>query len=306
MATDTVWTITRILTWTREYFTGKGIENPRLDAELLLCEVLHCQRITLYVHFDQPLQESELARYRDFVIRRGKMEPLAYILGHKEFYKYDFKVTPAVLVPRPETELLVERVAQAPLPAAPRFLDLGTGSGAILVSLLAGLPQATGIGVDKSPAAVEVARTNAAYVAEQVQDKTLTARAIFQESDLYGKLPAGVKYDVVVSNPPYIPSAVIGTLARDVQQEPGLALDGGDDGLDIYRRLIASVPAYLQPEGMLALEIGEEQGTAVTALAAAAGLTVQKVLQDYAGLDRMVLAAKEGSSYGDYILGLKK
>jgi release factor glutamine methyltransferase len=306
MATDKVWTITRILTWTREYFAGKGIENPRLDAELLLCEVLHCQRITLYVHFDQPLQESELARYRDFVIRRGKLEPLAYILGHKEFYKYDFKVTPAVLVPRPETELLVERVAQAPLQAAPRFLDLGTGSGAILVSLLAGLPQATGIGVDKSPAALAVAGTNAAYVAEQVQDQTLTERAVFVESDLYCQLPAGAKFDVVVSNPPYIPSAVIGTLARDVQQEPGLALDGGADGLDIYRRLIAGAPAYLQPEGMLALEIGEEQGATVTALAAAAGLTIQKVLQDYAGLDRMVLAAKEGSSYGDYILGLKK
>jgi peptide chain release factor 1 len=138
MATNDVWTITRILTWTRQYFAGKGIENPRLDAELLLCEVLHCERITLYVHFDQPLQESELARYRDFIIRRGKQEPLAYILGHKEFYKYDFKVTPAVLVPRPETELLVEHVAQAPLPAAPRILDVGTGSGAILVSLLAG------------------------------------------------------------------------------------------------------------------------------------------------------------------------
>jgi release factor glutamine methyltransferase len=306
MATNDVWTITRILTWTRQYFAGKGIENPRLDAELLLCEVLHCERITLYVHFDQPLQESELARYRDFIIRRGKQEPLAYILGHKEFYKYDFKVTPAVLVPRPETELLVEKVAQAPMPAEPRILDVGTGSGAILISLLAELPQAAGVGVDKSAAALAVAKANAAYVATQVKDATLPARFTWTESDVLTALPATERFDVLVSNPPYIPSGVIPTLARDVQREPHLALDGGQDGLSIYRRLMAEAPAYLQPDSLVALEIGEEQGGAVAALAAAAGFTVQVVLQDYANLDRMVLATKEGSSYADYILGLKK
>ena len=306
MATNDVWTITRILTWTRQYFAGKGIENPRLDAELLLCEVLHCERITLYVHFDQPLQESELARYRDFIIRRGKQEPLAYILGHKEFYKYDFKVTPAVLVPRPETELLVEKVAQAPMPAEPRILDVGTGSGANLISLLAELPQAAGVGVDKSAAALAVAKANAAYVATQVKDATLPARFTWTESDVLTALPATERFDVLVSNPPYIPSGVIPTLARDVQREPHLALDGGQDGLSIYRRLLAEAPAYLQPDSLVALEIGEEQGGAVAALAAAAGFTVQVVLQDYANLDRMVLATKEGSSYADYILGLKK
>lgn len=306
MATNDVWTITRILTWTRQYFAGKGIENPRLDAELLLCEVLHCERITLYVHFDQPLQESELARYRDFIIRRGKQEPLAYILGHKEFYKYDFKVTPAVLVPRPETELLVEKVAQAPMPAEPRILDVGTGSGAILISLLAELPQAAGVGVDKSAAALAVAKANAAYVATQVKDATLPARFTWTESDVLTALPATERFDVLVSNPPYIPSGVIPTLARDVQREPHLALDGGQDGLSIYRRLLTAAPAYLQPDSLVALEIGEEQGGAVAALAAAAGFTVQVVLQDYANLDRMVLATKEGSSYADYILGLKK
>ena len=306
MATNDVWTITRILTWTRQYFAGKGIENPRLDAELLLCEVLHCERITLYVHFDQPLQESELARYRDFIIRRGKQEPLAYILGHKEFYKYDFKVTPAVLVPRPETELLVEKVAQAPMPAEPRILDVGTGSGAILISLLAELPQAAGVGVDKSAAALAVAKANAAYVATQVKDATLPARFTWTESDVLTALPATERFDVLVSNPPYIPSGIIPTLARDVQREPHLALDGGQDGLSIYRRLLAEAPAYLQPDSLVALEIGEEQGGAVAALAAAAGFTVQVVLQDYANLDRMVLATKEGSSYADYILGLKK
>ena len=306
MATNGVWTITRILAWTRQYFAGKGIENPRLDAELLLCEVLHCERITLYVHFDQPLQESELARYRDFIIRRGKQEPLAYILGHKEFYKYDFKVTPAVLVPRPETELLVEHVAQAPLPAAPRILDVGTGSGAILVSLLAGLLQATGVGVDKSPAALAVAKANAAYVAEQVKDASLPERAVFKESDVLSALPPAAKFAVLVSNPPYIPSQVIPTLAQDVQREPHLALDGGPDGLDLYRKLLAVAPAYLEPGGLVALEIGEDQGKAVADLAAAAGFTVHTVLQDYSNLDRMVLATKEGSSYADYILGLKK
>ena len=306
MATSDVWTITRILTWTRQYFASKGIENPRLDAELLLCEVLHCERITLYVHFDQPLQESELARYRDFIIRRGKQEPLAYILGHKEFYKYDFKVTPAVLIPRPETELLVEKIAQAPVPAAPRILDVGTGSGAILISLLAELSQAAGVGVDKSAAALAVAKVNAAYVAVQVKDATLPARLTWTESDVLTALLATERFDVLVSNLPYIPSQIIPTLTRDVQREPHLALDGGPDGLAIYRRLLAVAPAYLQPDGLVALEIGEEQGGAVAALAAAAGFTVQVVLQDYANLDRMVLATKEGSSYADYILGLKK
>ena len=306
MTTGNVWTITRILDWTRQYFAGKGIENPRLDAELLLCEVLHCQRITLYVHFDQPLQVSELARYREFVIRRGRMEPLAYILGHKEFYKYDFKVTANVLVPRPETELLVERVSKAPLPQAPFLLDIGTGSGAILISLLALLGDATGVAVDKSIAALDVAKENAAYVGEQIKDESLPARVKFLESDLFGSVPDGHKFDAIISNPPYIPSNVINTLAKDVQKEPHLALDGGPKGLDIYERLITQVPGYLKQGGFLALEIGEEQGAAVTELAIAAGLKTTMILKDYAGLDRVVLATEEGSNYADYILGLKK
>lgn len=258
MTTGNVWTITRILDWTRQYFAGKGIENPRLDAELLLCEVLHCQRITLYVHFDQPLQASELARYREFVIRRGRMEPLAYILGHKEFYKYDFRVTPDVLVPRPETELLVESVSKAPLPQAPVLLDVGTGSGAILISLLALLADATGIAVDKSIAALAVARENTVYVGEQIKDESLPARITFLESDLFGSVPKEQKFDVIISNPPYIPSNVINTLPKDVQQEPHMALDGGPKGLDIYARLITQAPEYLKPGGLLALEISEK------------------------------------------------
>lgn len=137
MENKPLWTITRVLEWTKQYFANKGIENPRLDAEILLCAVLKCERITLYVHFDQPLDDTELAEYRSYVTRRANQEPLAYILGTKAFMKHSFKVTPAVLVPRPETELLVESVAKAAVGAgAENLLDIGTGSGAIIVSLL--------------------------------------------------------------------------------------------------------------------------------------------------------------------------
>lgn len=325
MTEGTVWTITKILDWTKQYFAGKGLENPRLDAELLLGAVLHCQRIMLYVHFDQPLEPAELAQYRNYVLRRGRQEPLAYILGHREFLKYDFKVTPAVLVPRPETELLVEKVVQAvkyysregvaggletSAPdfkvaepgnglLAPRILDLGTGSGAIILSLLKELPEATGTALDKSPEALKVARANAAAL-------EVETRVQFLQSDLYAQLPATASYDIIVSNPPYIPTPVLGTLARDVQQEPQMALDGGADGLDFYRSILQGLPAFLKSDGLLALEIGIGQGAAVAEYCLKAGLKVNIVLKDYGQIERIVLATKEGTRYEDFILGLKK
>lgn len=165
------------------------MENPRLDAEILLCSVLKCQRITLYVHFDQPLEEHELAQYRGYVARRAAAEPLAYILGSRAFMKYDFKVTPDVLVPRPETELLVECTAKlAGFIEKPQILDIGTGSGAIIVSLLDMLPEAHGTAVDVSPGALAVAKENAANigVAERLQ---------FVRSDLYSALPRDAVFE---------------------------------------------------------------------------------------------------------------
>lgn len=299
MTAKPIWTIARVLDWTKQYFADKGLENPRLDAEILLCSVLNCQRITLYVHFDQPLEEHELAQYRGYVARRAAQEPLAYILGSRAFMKYDFKVTPDVLVPRPETELLVECVAKlAGNIEKPELLDIGTGSGAIIVSLLDMLPEAKGTAVDVSPGALKVAQANA----EQLG---VAQRLRLLRSDLYANLPQGAVFDVIISNPPYIPSADIATLAAYVRREPRLALDGGADGLNFYRRIISGAPKFLKPNGFLAFEIGINQGEAVAALCRQAGFGITAVRHDYSGIERMVFAAKEGTTYADALLELR-
>ena len=272
MENKPLWTITGVLEWTKQYFANKGIENPRLDAEILLCAVLKCERITLYVHFDQPF------------------------LGEKAFMKHSFKVNPAVLVPRPETELLVESVAKAAAGAgAASLLDLGTGSGAIIVSLLELLPQAAGTAVDISAAALAVAGENAEAIG-------VSSRLTLVESDLFAGLPAGQTFDIIVSNPPYIPAADIAGLAADVQREPRGALDGGSDGLDFYRRIAAGCGTWLKPDGLLAFEVGIGQAQQVAELCRQAGLTVTALRKDYADIERMVFATREGTYYADHLL----
>lgn len=296
MENKPLWTITGVLEWTKQYFANKGIENPRLDAEILLCAVLKCERITLYVHFDQPLSEEELTEYRGYVARRAQQEPLAYILGEKAFMKHSFKVNPAVLVPRPETELLVESVAKAAAGVgAASLLDLGTGSGAIIVSLLELLPQAAGTAVDISAAALAVAGENAEAIG-------VSSRLTLVESDLFAGLPAGQAFDIIVSNPPYIPAADIAGLAADVQREPRGALDGGSDGLDFYRRIAAGCGTWLKPDGLLAFEVGISQAQQVAGLCRQAGLTVTALRKDYAEIERMVFATREGTYYADHLL----
>lgn len=296
MENKPLWTIAGVLEWTKQYFANKGIENPRLDAEILLCAVLKCERINLYVRFDQPLEDEELALYRGYVARRANQEPLAYILGKKAFMKHSFKVTPAVLVPRPETELLVESVAKAAAGSgAAALLDIGTGSGAIIVSLLDLLPQALGTAVDISAAALQVAGENAAAIG-------VAERLTLLESDLFSKLPAGQSFDIIVSNPPYIPAADIAELAADVQKEPHGALDGGTDGLDFYKRIISGCSVWLKPDGLLAFEVGIHQAQEVCALCREAGLTATAVRNDYAAIERMVFATREGTYYANHLL----
>ena len=284
-----VWTIMKVLNWTKQYFEAKGVENPRLDAEVLLCAVLKCQRITLYVDFERPLSEDELATYRDYVLRRGRMEPLAYILGERAFMRNTFKVNRATLVPRPETELLVESLVRVALLLRPegdvKILDIGTGSGAIIVSLLDYLPQAKGVGVDISVDALMVAKENAASIG-------VTGRVGFIRSDIFSRLPFDKKFDIIVSNPPYIPAGDIAGLDRDVQQEPRSALDGGADGLDFYRRITAEAMAHMAEEGILAFEIGIKQAEAVQRMCLKAGFAKTSVRKDYAGIERMVFAVK--------------
>ena len=301
MEVKPVWTIMKILNWTKQYFAKKGVENPRLDAEILLCTVLGCERINLYVDFERPLTDEELAIFRGYVLRRGAQEPLAYILGEKAFMRNSFKVTKDTLVPRPETELLVENIihlAEA-VGGAVKILDIGTGSGAIIVSLLDYLPQAKGVGVDISVGALTVARENAQKIG-------VLERCGFIRSDVFSKVPLDKKFDIIVSNPPYIPAADIATLAQDVQQEPRGALDGGEDGLDFYRQITAKAQEHLVEDGLLAFEIGYDQGEAVAALCRQAGFTTTIVLKDYADLDRMVLGAKEGGKYANLLLEIKK
>lgn len=301
METKPVWTIIKILNWTKQYFADKGVENPRLDAEILLCAVLKCERIKLYLDFERPLDEQELAVYRGYVARRAQHEPLAYILGEKAFMRNTFKVNSHTLVPRPETELLVESLVMAAekVNSAPMLLDIGTGSGAILVSLLDYLPQAKGVGVDISPGALAVAKENAVRVG-------VADRATFLHSDLFSGIPAERKFDIIVSNPPYIPAAEIATLARDVQREPRGALDGGNDGLDFYRRITENAGTHLVADGLLAFEIGIGQSEAVCAMCRENGLGAVALRRDYAGIDRMVFAAKEGGRYADILLEITK
>ena len=282
-----VWTIMKILNWTKQHFEARGVENPRLDAEVLLCAVLKCERIKLYTEFDKPFSEEERDKMRSYVERRAKHEPLAYIIGERAFMRNNFKVTPATLVPRPETELLVESLVKAaPMlraDGAVKALDIGTGSGAIIVSLLDYLPAAVGVGVDISNEALAVAKENAAAIG-------VDKRVAFRQSDLFSNVPVEKKFDIIVSNPPYIPAADIATLAQDVQQEPRTALDGGADGLEFYRRIRKGYSCLLNPGGVLLLETGFDQGAAVSELFANDGAV--SVLSDICGNDRVVVVEK--------------
>lgn len=285
MAGEQVWTIGRILKWSAEYFASHGVETPRLDAEVLLAHALGEKRIYLYIHYDKPLEAEELAAYRGFVKRRAAREPVAYITGKREFMGLVFQVTPEVLVPQPDTESLVGAVLKhLKGESGERIADIGTGSGAIALSLLHYLPRLAAAAVDVSPAALRVAKENAARL-------ELTERAAFYEGDLLAPL-AGETFDAIVSNPPYIPAAEIAGLAPEVQAEPRLALDGGADGLSFYRRLIQEAAAFLRPEGFLALEAGDGAAEPLKEMALAHGWKVLEAASDLAGIERAVLLAR--------------
>lgn len=291
------WTIKSVLNWTQEYFVKQHIDSPRVDAEILLSSVLQCNRVKLYVEQDKPLSQQELDTMHKLVERRGKHEPIAYILGSKGFMQDDFVVSPAVLVPRPETELLVEKAATIFQNEKIEFLDIGTGSGAIVLSLLKLLPQAHAKAVDISSDALAVAVSNA-------QKLGVADRVKFVKTDVYQGLDSQ-KFALIISNPPYIPNGDIDSLDEDVKKEPRIALAGGTDGLDFYRRIITGADKYLTSDGVLAMEIGIYQAQAVEEICHDAGYTVTKITRDYAGIERDIFATKEQGRYADRILGLK-
>lgn len=284
------WTILDVLTWTAEYFSANRIEAPRLTAEILLAETIGVDRIDLYVRFEQPLTEEERFRYRELVKRRIRREPTAYILGRKDFWTIGLEVTPDVLIPRPETEFLVEaaleRIDEDHNPLM-RIFDMGTGSGAIAISLACCRKSPVFFASDSSPAALGVASRNAAA-------NGVAGRIGFFASRWFDAVSKNAGFDMIVSNPPYIPSSTIAELDPEVRDfEPAAALDGGGDGLRDIAFLIREAPEYLEPSGTLLLEIGHDQKEAVEALAsrdhAFRDVSFRK---DYAGHHRVAVLKK--------------
>lgn len=288
------WTIIKLLQWTTAYFESRGIESPRMDAELLLAHALGVERIDLYLRHDQPLNRDELDRFRHLVKRRQAREPVAYILGAKAFWTLDLAVGPEVLIPRPETECLIEAVLgflqDGTGHAAGRFLDLGTGSGAIALALAQSCPQARVVAVDRCRRALAVADRNRRCHHLQERVHLVTGNWL----DAFGADRA--RFEVVVSNPPYIPSNQIGGLQPEIARyEPRASLDGGPDGLDCLRLLVARSAAYLVPGGALFLEIGDDQYPAVRDMARAQGHYGNiNCRTDYSGRDRVACLVKKG------------
>lgn len=276
--TTETWTVLKVLTWTKGYLAEKGVENARLEAEWLLAEALGLDRIGLYVNFEKPLLPDELARIRGLVARRARREPLQYILGTQEFMGLEFRVTPAVLIPRHDTETLV-REALNRAGDARAVLDIGAGSGCISVALAKLMPDAEVAAVDCSEDALKVARENAAR-----NDVTVH----YVSGSLFEPF-AGERFDLIVSNPPYIPAADLAGLQPEVRDfEPRGALDGGADGLDFYRLMVPAATEHLSPRGWLMVEIGIGQALAVKELFAAAGFAEIFTARDPGGIERVV------------------
>lgn len=325
-----IWTIRRVLTWTTQHFEKRNLDAPRLTAEVLLAHVLQVGRVRLYVDLDRPLDKSELATFRGLIERRLAGEPTQYLTGVKEFYNRPFAVDARVLVPRPETELLVERVlrelprtgrkptadahadetgpgadvtasgeapspetettagataeaaASPPPPTEPRVLDLCTGSGCIAITLAAERPTARVVATDLSTDALEVAKSNA-------EKHGVSDRLTLLHGDLFAPVDAELRFDVIVSNPPYIAGAEIDTLSAEVRREPRGALDGGGDGLELIRRIVSEAPSRLVAGGLLAMEIGETQGPAVLELLRGAGYLEAAIEKDLERRDRFAV-----------------
>ena len=273
-------TVLEVLTAATDYLGKQGVESPRLNAEHLLAHVLGKKnRIDLYLEFERPLGEKERAPLRDLVRQRAEGRPLQHLLGTVEFLGHAFATDARALIPRPETEQLVELVLAAG--DFERALDVGTGSGVIALSLALKRPEASVTGCDISPDALALAKENAAR-------HGLAERVRFVESDLLTTISGPV--DLIVANLPYIPQAEIRELSREVRRDPALALDGGADGLDLIRRLVGGTPAVLSPGGTLALEIGHDQSERVCGLLSAQNFRDISPRRDYQNTERFIIA----------------
>lgn len=278
------WTVRRVLTWAVDDLKKRGFSSPRLDAELLLCHVLGQDRIKLILDAERPLEKTELARYRELFQRRRAGEPVAYLLGVREFYGRPFRVDRRVLIPRPDTETLVEEALErtAHLDLCARVLDLCTGSGCVAISLAKERPTTQVLGLDISRDAIEVARDNLVRLG--------AVNCAIGQSDLYAALgPDRPWFDLITANPPYIPEGEIAGLDVDIRGfEPHVALSGGDDGLSIMRRVVSMAPRHLAKQGVLAVEMMTGQGPAVAALFEQNGFTDVRIKKDLGGRERVV------------------
>ncbi len=288
-----IWTIGRLLQWTADYLQQRGVESPRLEAEMLLAHVRGCPRIALYTSFAEVADDKLRNEFRELVKQRAAGKPVAYLVGRREFYSLPFRVTPDVLIPRPETEFVVVGLTDLLKPhASPeggwQIADVGTGSGVIGICLAKWLPTAHVTAIDKSPAALAVARENATTigVAERIE---------FVESDLFAAVPADRTFHAIVSNPPYITTAEMAELPNDVRNyEPHLALEAGPRGTEVIARLIPQSAERLQSGGWLLIEVSPMIEPAVRELLAAdARLEPLSTLNDLAGHPRVVRARRK-------------
>jgi release factor glutamine methyltransferase len=287
MSTNNNLTIGEIITKTVPFFADKGISGPRLEADLLLAHILDIPRVKLYSQWDRPLEPREIQQYREIIVKRVQGLPLAYLTGKKSFLSWDLAVTPDVLIPRPETEILVEAACDlfknrtVPI----RGVDVGTGSGAIVIALAKLMAQSEWLAIDISEQAVKIAQENACSLAVDSRITFLTGdllEPILKDASLEAK------FELIVSNPPYIPSAEIAKLQVEVRQEPRLALDGGSDGLDIYRRLFPQVKKVISEDGVLILEHGDDQRSLLESIALESGFSSES-LTDLAGRERVLI-----------------
>ena len=295
------WTVLSLLRWTTGYFEERDVSEPRASAEILLAHALDLSRLDLYLRHDQPLSPEELARFKALILRRRLGEPVAYLTGHKEFWSLDFLVTPATLIPRPETEVLVEGVLEvcgggnrgfrslAPSLKSSFAVDIGVGSGAVVVVLAKELPEFVWMGVDVSVAALQVARENA-------RRHGMAERIAFFQGNLLSGIRPNPRFGLIVANLPYVSRREWEQLPRDIREyEPREALLGGEDGLDLLRPLCRQAPQYLQGGGWLALEVGAGQAEGVMKLLEETQTyDTLKTVNDLQGIPRVVLARRRG------------
>ncbi|WP_337865885.1 peptide chain release factor N(5)-glutamine methyltransferase [Ignavibacterium sp.] len=267
-----------------EYLNKKGVESARLNAELMLAHILNCKRLELYLMFDRPLDQTELTAYREFLARRANREPLQYILGEAEFYNIKLKVNRSVLIPRPETEILVERIIQDYSQKSEfKFLDIGIGSGNISIAILKNISFASGVGIDVSDDALNIAKSNAEnnFVSERL--KTIHIDILKDDVMSLGK------FDAIISNPPYVSSGDFEKLEPELKvYEPQIALTDFYNGLTFYRKIVSVADKLLNENGRVYFEIGKGQSGEIKTMMMNSGLDNISILKDYQGIDRII------------------